>query len=287
MGNANGAGIPADPTFTSAWMLQLWRSVRRTGPRSFRRRILGARCLTPDRPVLRLALSGFRHRRSRRHPAFAPALLRPFRRPKPSLVRCLARSPGRSRVPLPIRSAAGWGLSPFRCAPVRPGSRPVRCHRVSFPLQRGCLRLAEASCKPSLDGPVDRCHRHPWDQNLPNFKALRLSVPVISCPEDKLKVRLYRRSDNILRADFSTLHRLACGHGWITQRFVDFGGPKPGGGGRVAVKLSRKAVRERCVRRATRVSPPGARNQASRLRRESSLRRRPLSLMKPSASFWS
>jgi len=40
--------------------------------------------------------------------------------------------------------------------------------------------LAEASCMPSPAERVDRCHRHLWDQNPGNFKALRLSVPVAS-----------------------------------------------------------------------------------------------------------
>jgi len=57
--------------------------------------------------------------------------------------------------------------------------------------------LAEASSKPSLDERVDMFHRHPWDQNHRNFKALRLSVPADLCPEDKLKLRLSRRSGNI------------------------------------------------------------------------------------------
>jgi len=57
---------------------------------------------------------------------------------------------------------------------------------------------------PSLNERVDNCHRHLWDKNLQNFKALRLSVSSGSCPEDKLKLRLNRRSDNIPRRDFST-----------------------------------------------------------------------------------
>jgi hypothetical protein len=73
---------------------------------------------------------------------------------------------------------------------------------------------------PSLNERVDECHRHPWDQNPGNFKALRLSVPVVPCPEDKLKVRLNRRSDNIRPVKFSTKGDLACGHEWISQRFV-------------------------------------------------------------------
>jgi hypothetical protein len=73
---------------------------------------------------------------------------------------------------------------------------------------------------PSLDERVDMCHRHPWYQNHLNFKALRLSVPVDLCPEDRLKLRLNRRSGNIFKPEFSTDPRIACGHGWITQRFV-------------------------------------------------------------------
>jgi hypothetical protein len=75
---------------------------------------------------------------------------------------------------------------------------------------------------PSLGGRVDNCHRHLWDKNLGNFKALRLSVPVDPCPEDKLKVRLNRRSGNIPRPEFSTSGDLACGHEWISQRLVVF-----------------------------------------------------------------
>jgi hypothetical protein len=75
---------------------------------------------------------------------------------------------------------------------------------------------------PSLDGRVDNNHRHLWNKNLGNFKALRSSVPVDQCPEDKLKLRLNRRSGNIPRPELSTLGDLACGHEWISQRLVVF-----------------------------------------------------------------
>jgi hypothetical protein len=75
---------------------------------------------------------------------------------------------------------------------------------------------------PSLGGRVDNCHRHLWDKNLLNFKALRLSVPVDQCPEDKLKLRLNRRSGNIPWPEFSTSGDLSCGHEWISQRLVVF-----------------------------------------------------------------
>jgi hypothetical protein len=74
----------------------------------------------------------------------------------------------------------------------------------------------------SGDGRVDKCHRHPWDENLCNFKALRLSVPVGLCPEDKLKLRLNRRSGNIFNREFSTFAKIGCGREWISQRFVAF-----------------------------------------------------------------
>lgn len=102
-------------------------------PPHWLQRILGARCLIPDRPVLRLAHSGFRHRRSRRHPAFVPALPRPIRWPKPPCVRC--PSIRWAEVAFLSRSEARrlGGFRRFRCAPFRPGSRPVRCHRLSPP----------------------------------------------------------------------------------------------------------------------------------------------------------
>jgi hypothetical protein len=92
---------------------------------------------------------------------------------------------------------------------------------------------------PSPDRRVDRCHRHPWDQNLRFFKALRLSVPVVLCPEDRFKVRLNRRSDNISGGDFSTSGDKACGHEWITQRFVAIVAKRAKCGNETAFELSR------------------------------------------------
>jgi hypothetical protein len=51
---------------------------------------------------------------------------------------------------------------------------------------------------------------------------LQLFLPVGLCPEDKLKVRLNRHSGNICAPQFSTFARIACGHEWISQRFVAF-----------------------------------------------------------------
>jgi hypothetical protein len=124
--------------------------------------------------------------------------------------------------------------------------------------------------------------------SIKNFRALRLSVPAGWCPEDRVKVRLKRRSGNIPKLEFSTSPHIACGQEWISQRLVAF-------------VIMRAALRERNRLQAVTLSPtsrcaerrdslfPGAecRDQASRLRRASRRRRKPLSLMKPSASFWS
>lgn len=217
--NANGAGIAADPTLTSAWipcsLRDFWRTFRLAEFRAY---------LAPDvwlcSPNLAIGASEFRHRRSHRHPAFAPALLR-LPKPKGPGFRCHAQLPGRDRVPLPIRACGFSGLR-HPCHPFRPDhpACPVKLRRAL--LKRARLHLAEASSKPSLDERVDMFHRHPWELNQQNFKALRRSVPVDPCPEDKLKLRLNRRSGNICALKFSTFARIPCGHGWISQQLVAF-----------------------------------------------------------------
>ena len=208
-------------------------------------------------------------------------------KPEASDHRCLARSLGRGFVPLPITRTAAWGLSPF---PLH--FRSARSEACPVPPlhphhQRACLHSAEASCMPSLDERADRCHRHPWDKNPGNFKALRLSIPVASCPEDKLKVRLNRPSDNIPTAEFSTKGNLPCGHGWISQRFVAFVANEGRRRERNRLQTVPVTGASRCTQRPDSVFPALICDQASRFRRDKRRRRRPLSLMKPSASFWS
>lgn len=218
--NANGAGIAADPTLTSAWT-PLARMRPANLPHPPRQGMLGARCLASG--CLRLA-AGLARDLS---PALAPASgfrscpAEPYRSPKPPMFAAL-----RSRL-AETASLYRSGLAAVR--DLRPSPSPVPARFPACPvtsrrsrLKRADLHLAEASCMPSLDRRVDRCHRHPWDKNPGNFKALRLSVPVASCPEDKLKLRLNRRSGNIPTRQFSTSGRLACGHEWISQRFVAF-----------------------------------------------------------------
>lgn len=104
--------------------------------------------------------------------------------------------------------------------PARFAACPVAQRRSC--LKRADLHLAEALYMPSLDRRVDNCHRHPWDKNHKNLNALRLSVPVGLSPEDKLKLRLKRRSDKIRNGELSTFAPIACGREWIIQRFIAF-----------------------------------------------------------------
>lgn len=218
---ANGAGIAADPTLTGVWMTLAFAASG--GPSA------SSAAGHTWRPMSSLLLPGLATGLARDlSPALAPASgfcsragVRPSK-PEAFDHRCHARSLGRGLVPLSIQRAAAWGLSPFPLHSVSTRfpacpMPPLHAHH-----QRACLHWAEASCMPSLDERVDECHRHPWDKNPGNFKALRLSVPVVSCPEDKLKVRLNWRSDNILTAKFSTKGNLPCGHEWISQRLVAF-----------------------------------------------------------------
>jgi hypothetical protein len=180
------------------------------------------------------------------------------------------------------------GLRQLRLAPwlspvsARFPACPVEPRRAL--LKRACLHSAEALCMPSLDGRGDMFLRHLWDRNQQNFKALRLFVPVDLCPEDKLKVRLKRRSGNLQRREFSTAPRITCGHGWISQRLVAFAGRGPVWQQQNCLGVAEPAPKHRCAKRPDSAFP---RRQASRLRRASRRRRNPLSLMKPSASFWS
>ena len=241
----------------------------------------------PDAFGLATSRSGIRHRRSRRHPAFAPALprsalARRLRFPLP----CAFAWPRPRSFTDPLCCVSGLRLLRFIRSSARFLACPVPPRRSR--LKRSGLRLAEASLMPSLEGRVDRCHRHPWDQNPGNFKALRLSVPVAPCPEDKLKVRLNRRSDNIRTGDFSTSGDLPCGHEWITQRLVAFVAKRSAWRERNRLQTVTLQRPSRCGQRSDSLfNTRKTANQASRLRRESRRRRRPLSLMKPSASFWS
>ncbi len=239
----------------------------------------------PVRPILRLVSCDWRIRVS--SPALAPASgfrscpAAIIRSPKTPVSRCHAQLPGRDRVPLPIRACGISGLR-HPCHPFRPDYPACPAKQRRALLKRSTLHLAKASSKPSLDERVGLPRRHPWELNHQNFKALRLSVPVDPCPEDKLKLRLNRRSGNICKSDFSTFARIRCGHGWISQRPVAFVMV----GRRERAKNRLKIVMQASARRiATAATRQRLRAQASRLRRASKRSRRPFSLMKPSASF--
>lgn len=279
---ANGADIAADPTLTGAWTsLAPMLPANLPHPRS------GA-CLAPDVWPRRDSISRCSAWRDC-SPALAPASgfrsctaasleARSLRHPRP----CALAGPR----PCPFTDP---GLRRIRTCvllhhPIRPGSRPVRWRCFAAVSNEADLPLAEASRMPSLDRGVDSCHRHPWDKNPGNFKALRLSVPVASCPEDRLKVRPVGRSGNIGTRDFSTSAPIACGREWISQRFIAFVKDRAGRVERNRPETVILALRQ-MLREAVRLAR--GRRQTSRLRRASSRSRSPFSLMKPSASFWS
>jgi hypothetical protein len=186
--------------------------------------------------------SGFRSCPAASFEARSPQILAALRR-------CLAEV-----VPYPIRACGGSGLAPVSIT--RSGQvSGLSGGSASLPLQRAGLHSAEAFCMPSLGRRVDNPHRHPWDENLRYFKALRLSVPVGLCPEDRLKLRLNRRSGNIPKPEFSTSARIACGRGWISQPLVAF--VAKGMGGRPSNRLQTVTLppASRAVRAATRFFP--------------------------------
>lgn len=126
------------------------RCVRRTLPHHSLRAILGARCLIPARPILRLAPRDLRHATA--HQGFVTGAragirlsLLPCRVPHPPEgfdFRRHAQLLGRDRVPLPIRVTARFRLAPFPRSPSRPGhpACPVKLRRAL--LKRACLHLA-------------------------------------------------------------------------------------------------------------------------------------------------
>ena len=199
------------------------RDLRRTFDPASVSAYFRARCLASRCPVLRPALPEICHRCSRRHPALAPARFCVHR-----LTEVRAFSPSCTFAPAEAAflylccTAAAGGFRRFRCVPHSQvlGLSDVTVLPCSS--QRTDLPSAEAFSTPPLDEPVTMCHRHPWDRKLGNFKALQPFFPVAPCPEDRSKMRLNRRSDNIPRAEFSTHASLACGHEWITQRLIAF-----------------------------------------------------------------
>jgi hypothetical protein len=126
---ANGAGIAADPTLTGAWTALACLASGEPSAAA-----CAEPCLAPDvSPPATSRRSapgrGICHRRSRRHPAFAP-FLPPCPCPWGSGARGPARGLGRGRVPLPAFPETAR-LAPLFPVPVQPGSWPVRRHRVA------------------------------------------------------------------------------------------------------------------------------------------------------------
>ena len=159
--NANGAGIAADPTLTSAWT-PLARDASGEPSASF----------APGyawRPMSSLSLPCLAASLARDlSPALAPASgfcscpAAPFRSPKSPMFAALhsrlAETVSLSRSGLAAGPDLRLSPSPD---PARFAASPVAL--ASLPLHQADLHSAEASCMPSLGRRVDSCHRHPWD----------------------------------------------------------------------------------------------------------------------------
>jgi len=108
------------------------RDLRRTFDPASVSAYFRARCLASRCPVLRPALPEICHRRSRRHPALAPARFCVHRLTE---VRAFSQSctfaPAEAAFLYRCCSAAAGGFRRFRCVAAWPGPWPVRCHRLA------------------------------------------------------------------------------------------------------------------------------------------------------------
>lgn len=140
-----------------------------------------------------------------------------------SLLRCLAPWQSRDRDP--------WWLAGQHCSstsedaflPLSPtGTVALTVTKLRTLFNQDVLRPVETFCIASLGQRVDSRHRILGSRKVLNFKALRLSVLNLSCPEDSLKLRSNPGSRKIADAEFSTFGKIACGGRWTTQRFGAF-----------------------------------------------------------------
>ena len=90
-----------------------------------------------------------------------------------------------------------WGFRRFRRRSTE--ARFLACPATPFRASLSeptCLRPKPPASRLSIGAGTDVTAIF-WDQNLRFLRALRPLDPVASCPEDRFKVRLNRRSDNI------------------------------------------------------------------------------------------
>lgn len=206
--NANGAGIAADPTLTSAWSSHLALS-EDSGPSGKR--------LAPDvSPSIRQA--GLPVPSPALAPASGPASVsHPIRRPAPRRLR--RAETDQSLVAVHLERfryiAEASRVTSMASRNVRPAadcfSRPSR----TVP-----LLPVETFCRcPSRTARTDPLP-HPGLENYPGFRPLGHHPERLPCPSDELRLRLRSESFKFRNPDFSTFPRFRCGHGWISQRFV-------------------------------------------------------------------
>ena len=184
---------------------------------------LGARCLAPARIPRGVALDPGFVTGARTGIRLSLVLLqRPVgaQGPFPSLPK---HSLGRDRLSVAAGhscSMSGFGLH-LRSCPARLAVCPATL--LHTPFKDGRLAFDQG-----LGHVVLNCARgqaSPPSSTLKNAFTSRSCdprVPVILCPEDKLKVRLKRRSGKHRNPKLSTFPQFACGQGWISQRLVAF-----------------------------------------------------------------
>lgn|GEM_PF-4960900 len=198
--NANGADPKVDPTLTGAWPFPkkgTWRPVS-----------------LPSGPDPRTGFVGLCHRCSHRHPVPSGGWSGsedPF------------RPPGGSETGLPGGSSPLVLQRPaeaFRCQPLakrreRPADGCVASRSWLVALLRTEV-LNTASLKTARTVAAISIRF----EFLSSFSPLGPSDPKFPPRLDDLKLPLAAESRKLARGRLSTVHAFACGHRWITQRFV-------------------------------------------------------------------
>lgn len=138
---ANGAGIAADPTLTDAWAS--FPAGHATSRLPLHSGTHLASDVWPIATCLATGAFGFRHRRSHRHPAFAPHSQRVDRAETFSSL----TNGSLGRACLPVGWSGQWGISGFRLVPppVLPGLQPVRCRSFARSSSKPTCKLPKLS----------------------------------------------------------------------------------------------------------------------------------------------
>ena len=206
--NANGAGIAADPTLTSAWS-----SVSSAPEGASVSKALGARCLSacPKARVL--------------SPALAPASGVCLRSPVLALGRSLppARHPlGQCRdrwLVLPAFSNGCFRFYPSASS-IADQTIGLTADIASHSPQTSRLASGRNLRHAASQKVRGQMPPHLWNFEAVEFQCLVARSSMPSCPEDKLKVPPNRGFGKCGKVEFSTFAQITCGRRWISHQFV-------------------------------------------------------------------